>query len=264
MGCFALDPGHPAPRSTVDSHPGPAVAPQPPGTVREARASAALPARSPDDPRDGGILRRRGDNRRVSRAPSGRNRVARTRDLRLRLDTEWKAEQGRVLAAAGTWTALEEHEFPALEVPELATHGGAHPVHEQRESFPRAHAPELRCLPERGGAPAQIEGVDGRAAQAPYIVPEAWASGGGIVGRIDIHFQGANVYGTLCTTADASEERIQALIDETDERLVMTADPYREDFIVTVWRGSPAGVYSDQDSDEDDDDTFPLGDLGQN
>jgi hypothetical protein len=48
----------------------------------------------------------------------------------------------------------------------------------------------------------------------------------------------------------------------------MTADPYREDFIVTVWRGSPAGIYSDSDDDEDDFDdedrgggSFRLGDL---
>jgi hypothetical protein len=85
---------------------------------------------------------------------------------------------------------------------------------------------------------------------------------GGIIGRIDIHYQGPNVYGTLCTTADANEERIQAIIDAIDERLVMTADPYREDFIVNVWRGSPAGVYSDGDADDDeeeDGDTFHLG-----
>ena len=64
---------------------------------------------------------------------------------------------------------------------------------------------------------------------------------GGIVGRLDLHYQGSNVYATLCTTADANEERIQELIDAADEQLVMTADPYREDFVVTVWRGSPAG-----------------------
>jgi hypothetical protein len=88
----------------------------------------------------------------------------------------------------------------------------------------------------------------------------------GLVGRIDLHYQGSNVYGTLCTTADASEERIQELIDAVDERLVMNADPFREDFIVTVWRGSPAGVYSDDDEDEEDDDedTFRIGDIGQN
>lgn len=76
---------------------------------------------------------------------------------------------------------------------------------------------------------------------------------GGIIGRLDLHFQGSNVYGTLCTTADADEGRIQSLIEEIDERLVMSADPYREDFVVSVWRGSPAGTYSDSDLGEDDD-----------
>lgn len=76
---------------------------------------------------------------------------------------------------------------------------------------------------------------------------------GGIVGRLDVHYQGENVYGTLCTTADANEERIQELIDAADEQLVMTANPYREDFIVTVWKGSPGGVYSDDDENEEED-----------
>jgi hypothetical protein len=88
----------------------------------------------------------------------------------------------------------------------------------------------------------------------------------GLIGRVDIHFQGTNVYATLCTTADANEERIQAIIDAIDERLVMTSDPFREDFIVTVWKGSPGGVYSDNDDDDDEDeaDGFRLGDIGQN
>lgn len=74
---------------------------------------------------------------------------------------------------------------------------------------------------------------------------------GGIIGRLDLHYQGGNTYATLCTTADANEARIQSLIEEIDERLVMSADPYREDFIVSVWRGSPGGTYSDADIDDD-------------
>ncbi|HJP41813.1 MAG TPA: hypothetical protein QGF35_08935 [Dehalococcoidia bacterium] len=85
-----------------------------------------------------------------------------------------------------------------------------------------------------------------------------------LVGRVDLHYQGANVHATLCTTADASEERIHELIDAIDERLVMTADPYRDDLVVTVWRGSPAGVYSDSRGGGDDDQKgFQLGDLAQ-
>jgi hypothetical protein len=99
-----------------------------------------------------------------------------------------------------------------------------------------------------------------REVRTPHSESYTVLEDGGIVGRIDLHYQGSNVYGTLCTTADANEERIQFLIDAADEQLVTTADPYREDFIVTVWKGSPAGVYSDdEDGDEDEDeDTFRL------
>ena len=75
---------------------------------------------------------------------------------------------------------------------------------------------------------------------------------GSIIGRIDLHYQGENVYATICTTADATDERIQELIDAADERLVMTAVPYREDFIATVWKGWSGGVYSDDEADDDE------------
>ncbi|MDZ7728808.1 MAG: hypothetical protein U5Q44_11775 [Dehalococcoidia bacterium] len=78
---------------------------------------------------------------------------------------------------------------------------------------------------------------------------------GSIVGRLDMHYQGSNAYATLCTTADADERRIQSLIEEIDERLVMTADPYREDFVVSVWKGSPGGTYSDTDLEDEDDES---------
>ena len=84
----------------------------------------------------------------------------------------------------------------------------------------------------------------------------------GLVGRIDLHYQGTNVHATLCTTPDADEDRIRELIDAADEQLAMTADPYREDFVVTVWKGIPGGVYSDADSE--DEDTFGLGEISPN
>ena len=93
-----------------------------------------------------------------------------------------------------------------------------------------------------------------REVRTPHSESYTVLEDGSIVGRFDLHYQGSNVYGTLCTTADANEERIQQLIDSADEQLVMTADPYREDFIVTVWKGSPAGVYSDDEDDDDDED----------
>jgi hypothetical protein len=75
---------------------------------------------------------------------------------------------------------------------------------------------------------------------------------GSMIGRIDLHYQGDNVYATICTTADASDERIHELIDAADERLVMTAVPFRDDFIVTVWKGWSGGVYSDDEEEDDE------------
>jgi hypothetical protein len=49
-----------------------------------------------------------------------------------------------------------------------------------------------------------------------------------------------------------SEDEIQELISEIDERLVMSNDPYREDFVVTVWVGRQAGVYSEEDLEEEE------------
>ena len=74
----------------------------------------------------------------------------------------------------------------------------------------------------------------------------------GIVGRVDLHFTGTDVFGTLCTTADADEARIRMLVEAIDERLVMTADRYRDDLVINVWRGSPAGVFSDADAQTDE------------
>ncbi len=52
-----------------------------------------------------------------------------------------------------------------------------------------------------------------------------------------------------------SENDVQELIGAVDERLVMTAQPFREDFVCTVWLGRHAGVYSEELEDESEDDT---------
>jgi hypothetical protein len=75
------------------------------------------------------------------------------------------------------------------------------------------------------------------------------------IGRVDLHFGRDMVHATLCVPEDASEDDIQDLIAEVDERLVMPAEPFREDFVVTVWMGRQAGVYSeDMEDDLQDDD----------
>lgn len=81
------------------------------------------------------------------------------------------------------------------------------------------------------------------------------------VGRIDLHYTTSVAYGTLCVTESLTEEDVRELISEIDERLVLTTDPFREDFVVTVWAGRESAVYSDEDfegeegeEDEDDED----------
>lgn len=75
---------------------------------------------------------------------------------------------------------------------------------------------------------------------------------GNELGRVDIHFTPSVTYATLCVQDGMDEEAVQDLISQIDERLVMTTDPYREDFVVTVWKGREAGVYSDEDEEEED------------
>ena len=104
-----------------------------------------------------------------------------------------------------------------------------------------------------------------RESRTPFS--EAWTieDGGEPVGRVDIHFTSAGtVYATLCVPPDFDDDDLQDLIGEVDEGLVLTTDPYRDDFIVTVWRGQNAGVYSEEEEeDEGDDDEEDNGGNGR-
>ena len=75
-----------------------------------------------------------------------------------------------------------------------------------------------------------------------------------VIGRVDLHFTGAKTYGTLAVHTSVPEEEIEELIADVDARLVSTADEYREDFVVTVWRGVEFGTYSEDESAGFDDD----------
>ncbi len=71
-------------------------------------------------------------------------------------------------------------------------------------------------------------------------------------GRVDLHFTPSGIaHATLCVPADMNEDDLQDLIGEIDDRLVTPADPFREDFVVSVWRGQTGGVYSEDDLDEE-------------
>src|SRR5213592_3141674 len=73
------------------------------------------------------------------------------------------------------------------------------------------------------------------------------------VGRVDIHYTSSVAYGPLCGGESLSEDDTRELISEIDERLVLTTDPFREDFVVTVWAGRETGTYSDEDLEGDED-----------
>ena len=82
------------------------------------------------------------------------------------------------------------------------------------------------------------------------------------VGRVDIHYTPSVAYATLCVAESLTEEDVRELVSEIDERLVLTSDPFREDFVVTVWSGRESAVYSDEDfeGEEEEEDEEMEGD----
>ena len=89
-----------------------------------------------------------------------------------------------------------------------------------------------------------------RETRTPYSETFIVVTDGNEIGRVDIHYGLDLVNATLCVPDDYSEDDIQELIGEVDERLVMSAEPFREDFVVTVWLGRQAGVYSEEFEEE--------------
>jgi hypothetical protein len=79
-------------------------------------------------------------------------------------------------------------------------------------------------------------------------------------GRVDLHFGTSVVHAVLIVERDLNDEDLHGLVQRIDDDLVWTADRPREDFLVTVYRGTERGVISDSqgeengDEDEDEDD----------
>ena len=71
-------------------------------------------------------------------------------------------------------------------------------------------------------------------------------------GRVDLHFGSSVVHGVLIVERDLSHEDLHGLVQRIDDDLVWTADQSREDFLVTVYRGTETDVISDRDDDDDD------------
>ncbi|MBM3140233.1 MAG: hypothetical protein FJZ92_08475 [Chloroflexi bacterium] len=92
-----------------------------------------------------------------------------------------------------------------------------------------------------------------REARTPYS--EVWTIEVDDValGRVDIHYTSSVTFATLAVVSRIDDEALEELIGEIDDRIVTTADPHREDFVVTVWRGEQVGVFAEDDLDDDDD-----------
>ena len=73
-----------------------------------------------------------------------------------------------------------------------------------------------------------------------------------IIGRVDIHFTSSVVNATLCVGENMTAEEIRQLISMIDEELVLSSDVPRDDFIVTVYQGREAGVFSDEEFLDDE------------
>ena len=80
------------------------------------------------------------------------------------------------------------------------------------------------------------------------------------IGRVDIHYAPSMAYATLCVSENMTDENLRELASEIDERLVLTTDPFREDFVVTVWAGREAAVFSDEDMEGEEEEEEIEGD----
>ena len=71
-------------------------------------------------------------------------------------------------------------------------------------------------------------------------------------GRIDLHFGSSVVHGVLIVERDLADQDLHGLVQRIDDDLVWTADQPREDFLVTVYRGTESGVISDRDGEDEE------------
>jgi hypothetical protein len=82
-----------------------------------------------------------------------------------------------------------------------------------------------------------------------YLLSEGEAP----LGRVDLHFGSSVVHALLVVERDLAEDEMRGLVQRLDDDLVWTADEPREDFLVTVYRGSEIGVISDREDAAGDD-----------
>jgi len=75
------------------------------------------------------------------------------------------------------------------------------------------------------------------------------------LGQADIHFGLDLIHATLLLEKDLDTDQIADLVDQIDQDVVSSHLPQfaREDFLVTVFRGSELDSFSDGEPDVDDD-----------
>ncbi len=69
------------------------------------------------------------------------------------------------------------------------------------------------------------------------------------VGQVDLHYTPSVVHATLLVIERITQDEIQNMIEAIDQELVMASGIAREDFVVTVFQGREAGVYSDEEAE---------------
>jgi hypothetical protein len=72
------------------------------------------------------------------------------------------------------------------------------------------------------------------------------------LGRVDLHFGTSVVHAVLVVERELGDDEVRGLVQRIDDDLVWTADQPREDFLVTVYRGSEIGVISDHADDAEE------------
>ena len=92
-----------------------------------------------------------------------------------------------------------------------------------------------------------------REARTPHSESYRVEDGEHAIARADIHLTGAAAHATLVIHQSVAEDTLHELLEALDDEIVSTADPYREDLVVTVWRGEEVGVFADNEDDADGD-----------
>jgi hypothetical protein len=74
------------------------------------------------------------------------------------------------------------------------------------------------------------------------------------IGRLDLHFMPTLVHATMCINESLTREMIEELIQSIDEEILDIVGIARDEFIVHVYQGHEAGVYSNHSFEEDAED----------